>query len=104
MPLLFQFGVVLAMLLYLGQRRLSLYRRSRASWQSLNSQLQQWPPDLATPWVRFQRARVLMEMADYAEINGSLGSEWHDLGLVASIRKEAMQTRISALAAMLRFA
>jgi hypothetical protein len=92
------------MLIYLWQCKASLQRRNRQSWQSLTAQLEQWPPDLSTPWIRFQRARVLLEIADYAELNGSQSSGYFDLANIESIRKNAAEDRISALAAMLKSA
>jgi hypothetical protein len=102
MFLLLQLGVMLAMLMYLWQCKASLHRRNRESWQSLMAQLEQWPPDLATPWIRFQRARVLLEIADYAELHGSQLSGSLDPVNIESIRKNALEDRISALTAMLK--
>jgi len=118
MTLFLQVAVWGALLAYLWRCRAYMYRRSRANWADLIAQLASpsmlegdmecgiaglSPLNHATPmntpgrraaWQRFKDARIAMEMADYAERN-SVASM--DRTTLASIRKDAMQTRISSL-------
>ena len=112
--------------MYLARWRAGVRRRSAQSWDSLLSQLRtDWSArELsdhflskeglnATPeetwqriqgpyglWVMYQNARVMLEMADYAARN----SDSVDRELLATLRSDAMQIRISVLMALARYA
>lgn len=102
MLLSLQIGAILAMVLYLGQRRSYSQRRNRTSWESLILELQQWSPDRPTPWIRFQRARVVIEIVDYAALHGTISFELLERADLVSLRKEAAEDRLSAMMAMVR--
>jgi hypothetical protein len=51
-------------------------------------------------WAMYENARVMMEMADYAALNSnSVDSE-----LLAALRSDAMQVRLSVLKALAKYA
>jgi hypothetical protein len=102
MFLLLQIAVILAMLTYLWQCQVELRRRNLESWDSLTIQLRRCSENLERPWGRFQKARALLEMADYAELNSAPAYELLNLTQIAAIRKSAREERISATAAILR--
>jgi hypothetical protein len=77
-----QFVVAGSITAYLCQFAVYMHRRSRQSWESILGQ---------TPKHPWARARVLMEMGDYAERHGYQGEQ------LLSLRGEAMQTRVGAL-------
>ena len=77
-----QFVVAGSIAAYFCQFAVYMHRRSRQSWESI---LDRTPTH---PWAR---ARVLMEMADYAERHGYSGEQ------LLSLRSEAMQARVGAL-------
>ncbi len=67
---------------YLCQFVIYMDRRSKQSWESIISQSSKHP---------WSRARVLMEMADYAERHGYPGEQ------LISLRRDAMQARVGVL-------
>jgi hypothetical protein len=99
---LFQFGVVLTIVMYLWQCHANLRHRNNKSWQRLTTELEQWPIELVTPWARFQRTRVLLEMADFVEHNCRPDSNFLDSAFLSSFREEALEGRVSALIDVLK--
>ena len=122
MSLFIQVAVWGAMLAYLWQRLAYMRRRNHATWESLASQLhfasavgndipsikaaaltaamEEIGKKSRNPrilWMHFNDARVMLEMADYAERNSISGPASIDDALLASMRRDAMQIRISAL-------
>ena len=97
MFLILQIAVLTSLLTYLWQCRTNLRRRNLETWQSLSLQLEQYPSDSSTPWARFQNARILLEMVDYAEIHADRNSDLLDRVTIAAIRKDAMALRLSLL-------
>ena len=122
MALLVQVVVCGALLAYLLQCRTYMHRRNRATWDNLASKLQsfsaagshlpstkakallesakesrQTSHDYRSLWMHFNRARVVLEMADFAERNSAPGPDFIDSAVLASVRSDAMQIRISAL-------
>jgi len=89
--------VVGSILAYLLRCRIYFHQRGQQSWESITGQIR----SDNTLWAQFQNARVLMEMADYAERHDS-GAGIVDAEQLTSLRKNAMQIRISALAIMAR--
>jgi hypothetical protein len=129
MAVLVQVAVCGALLAYLWQCRAYMHRRNRATWESLVSQLHffsatddhlpstkaealleaaaengQTSCDPRSLWMHFNHARVVLETADFAERNGVPGLNFIDPALLASVRRDAMQIRISALAGLAKCA
>jgi hypothetical protein len=129
MALLVQVAVCGALLAYLVQCRAYMGRRNRATWESLAGQLhsfsaaggrlpstraeallesaeesRQTSRDPRSLWMHFNHARVVLEMADFAERNSAPGPDFIDPVLLASVRGDAMQIRISALAGLAKCA
>ena len=127
MTLLVQVVVCGALLAYLLHCRAYMHRRNRATWESLADQLhsfsaagdpipstsaeallesaeesRQTSRDSRSLWMLFNRARVVLEMADFAERNSTPGPDFIDPVLLARVRRNAMQIRISALAGLAR--
>jgi len=129
--------IVAALTLYLLLWRKGMFRRNSQSWESLVTQLRPGPGtpdtsnlhlwvegrltaevilqplnDLRGVWAMFQNARVLMEMADYAETHsvlessesGSAASGSADRMSLRTLRSDAMMIRMYALVSMPRFA
>jgi hypothetical protein len=112
---------VIALCLY--RWRAAVRRRNAQSWDQLVARLR---PDLTTGedgtlqrdpsaspeeqwqrvrgahglWAMYENARVMLEMADFAARN----SETVDRELLASLRSDAMQIRVSVLMALTRYA
>jgi hypothetical protein len=125
MNLLFEFVVAGALAIYFLQRRSYLKQRNLQSWESLSEQLQTYtgiggsedffqlmedldsgtqslfesPGSFRSLWKNLQTARILMEMADYAERNAVRGSDIAGPVLVRSLRGDAMQVRVLTFAA-----
>jgi len=124
-----QSAAVCALVPYLAQRWAYMRRRNRQSWESLISRLRSdsaafdisdpasWLEGLARDtdwalrrnhdarsiWALFSKARVLMEIADCAERNGAVGTaptRRMDPIILASLRSDAMQIRVSAVIAI----
>src|SRR5271168_1763420 len=121
-----QVAAVMAAAAYIHHWSVRARRRNRQTWGSLLARLRpDWnsrelnDPSLwagamrATPeekWQRiegarglvamYQNASVMLEMADYAARN----SDAIDRELLASLRSDAMQIRISVLSALVRYA
>jgi hypothetical protein len=99
-----QIAICIALLGYFWQRQAYLRRRNRQTWESLTAQLQRYPAESKNPWIRLQSARLAMEMADYAERNGDSDSAMLDRTQLISLRRNAMETRVASLMAVLGFA
>jgi hypothetical protein len=97
MFLFFQYALVTAIATYLWLCQSGMRRRNRESWQNLSEQLELWSPERATPWSRFQRARVVLEMTDYLCSQNSQECDLQHLEAIAEIRKHAMEDRLAAL-------
>ena len=124
-PLL-QIAVIAVAAVYFERWRAGVRRRNAASWDSLLARLR---PDCSarelsncflrdegsntTPeetwkrihgayglWAMYENARVMLEMADYAARN----SDSVDRELLESLRKDAMQIRVSVLMALAKYA
>lgn len=122
MDFFIQVAVWIALAVYLWQCRAYMRRRNRATWETLLGKLRSVsataPADSdkievfaaenepvssksyapRTAWMHFRRAGVVLELADCAERNSVPGPAFIDPVLLAFVRKEAMQNRISALA------
>lgn len=85
---LLQVTVVGSMLAYLLQCGFYYHQRNRQSWETIQGKIR----STSGSWALFHNARVLMEMADYAERTGYPAEQ------LSSLRKNAMQLRLSALA------
>jgi hypothetical protein len=129
LPLL-QIAIVSALLVYFGKWRKSMRRRNIQSWDSLLCQLRSdwsardlseqflWKEGLnATTddiwqrlggphglWAMYQNARVLLEMADYANRNSLPGSDPIDPMILETLRSDAMQIRLCVLMALAQYA
>ncbi|MGH9591378.1 MAG: hypothetical protein ACRD25_13345 [Terracidiphilus sp.] len=123
---LLQIAAVVAIALYLVRWRASVRRRNSQSWDSLLARLSPewsarelsehflWKDSLnATPedawqrmhgpkglWIIYQNARVMLEMADYADRS----SESVDRLLIETLHSDAMQIRICVLSALVQYA
>jgi hypothetical protein len=126
MILLLEFSALAAVALYLVRWHSGIRKRNAQSWDSLLSRLRPdwsarelsehflWKEGLdATPedawqrmkgpnglWVMFQNARVMMEMAEYAQRN----SDNVDRVLLETLRSDAMQIRLCVLMALGQYA
>jgi hypothetical protein len=98
-----QLAVCIALLGYFGQRQAYLRRRNRQTWGSLTAQLQRYSAESKNPWTRLQNARVVMEMADYAERNGDSNLEIIAPMQLAALRRSAIEMRLASLKALLGF-
>jgi hypothetical protein len=124
--LLLQIGVIAAVAFYLVRWRSAVRRRNAQTWDSLLARLRPdwsarelsdhflWKEEvIATPedawmrmegpkglWVMYQNARVLLEMADYADRNYS----GVDRLLLETLRSDAMQIRVCVLMALGQYA
>jgi hypothetical protein len=129
LPLL-QIAIVSALLVYFGKWRTNMRRRNAQSWDSLLSQLRSvwsardlgeqflWKEGLnATTddiwqrldgprglWAMFQNARVMLEMADYANRNALPGTAQIDPMALETLRSDAMQIRLCVLMALGQYA
>ena len=127
---LIQIAVVCALLVYFIKWRGSMRRRNTQTWDSLLSQLRSdwsarelseqflWKEGLAATtddiwqrldgprglWAMFQNARVLLEMADYANRNSAPGSSPIDPMVLETLRSDAMQIRLCVLMALGQYA
>jgi hypothetical protein len=127
---LLQLAVLSALVLYLAQRRAYMRRRNLQSWERLvaqihsdssagdlggqfpgakfstteTNQFRQQPHDFRGLWTLFTNARVALEMADYAERNSPPKLHPIDPVLLASLRTDAMQIRVSTLLAIAKSA
>jgi hypothetical protein len=122
---LFQIAAIAGVALYLGHWRAGIRRRNAQTWKSLLARLRPdwsarelsshflWQEGLdATPedawqrmegpkglWVIYQNARVMLEMANYADRNG----EGVDRLLLETLRSDAMQIRLCVLMALVQY-
>jgi hypothetical protein len=127
---LIQIAVVSALLVYFSKWRKSMRRRNGQSWDGLLCQLRSdwsardlsaqflWKEGLAATtddiwqrldgprglWAIFQNARVLLEMADYANLNTAPGSNPIDPMILETLRSDAMQIRLCVLMALGQYA
>jgi hypothetical protein len=125
LPLL-QIAAIAIVAIYLGRWRAGVLRRNAQSWDSLVARLRAdwsardlsehflWKEGLdANPdetwtrlqgahglWAMYQNARVMLEMADYAERH----CESIDRELVEALRSDAMQIRVCVLMALAKYA
>ena len=124
--LLVQITAVAAVVSYLGRWRSAVNRRNAQTWDSLLARLRPdwsarelsehflWKEGVdATPedawgrmegpkglWVMYQNARVMLEMADYADRN----CKGVDRLLLETLRSDAMQIRVCVLMALTQYA
>jgi hypothetical protein len=124
--LLVQITAVIAVVYYLGRWRSAVNRRNAQTWDSLLARLRPdwsarelsehflWKEGVdATPedawgrmegpkglWVMYQNARVMLEMADYADRN----CKGVDRLLLETLRSDAMQIRVCVLMALTQYA
>ena len=127
---LLQIAIVSALLIFLGKWRSSMRRRNLQSWDGLLSQLRSdwsardlsdqflWKEGLAATtddiwerldgprglWAIFQNARILLEMADYANRNTAPGDAQIDPMALEALRSDAMQIRLCVLMALAQYA
>jgi hypothetical protein len=125
LPLL-QIAIVSALLVYFVKWRRNMRRRNAQSWDGLLCQLRSdwsarelseqflWKEGLTATtddiwqrldgprglWAIYQNARVLLEMADYANRNAIPGSDPIDPMVLESLRSDAMQIRLCVLMAL----
>src|SRR5215471_10519696 len=118
---LVQIGVITLIAMALSAFTASMKRRNSQTWESIVSRLRLdpsanrlgdqsiWNSDLNfTPqekwqlvngaqglWTMYENARVMLEMADYAARN----SDTVDKEMLAELRSDAMQIRVSVLSA-----
>ena len=125
MTLFIQVAVWSALTAYLWQCRAYMHRRNRADWAGLaaqpvpastsgnaslridgfataNEEIQSKSLSRRGAWMHFNNARVVLEMADYAERNNAPGPVSMDPVVLASARRNAMQIRIDALVALVK--
>jgi hypothetical protein len=124
-PLL-QIVIVSALVIYFMKWRKNMHRRNTQSWDGLLCQLRSdwsarelseqflWKEGLTATtddiwqrldgpkglWAIFQNARLLLEMADYANRNMIPGSEPIDPMVLETLRSDAMQIRLCVLMAL----
>ena len=124
--LLLQISALAAVAFYLSRWRSAVSRRNAQTWDSLLARLRPdwsarelsdhflWKEGLsATPedawkrmegpkglWVMYQNARVMLEMADYADRN----CKGVDRLLLETLRSDAMQIRVCVLMALTQYA
>lgn len=129
LPLL-QVAIVSALVVYFVKWRGNVRRRNVQSWDNLLCQLRSdwsardlsdkflWKAGLSATtddiwqrldgprglWAMFQNARVLMEMADYANRHTAPGATPIDPIVLASLRSDAMQIRLCVLMALAQYA
>lgn len=125
LPLL-QIAAIAIVAIYLGRWRAGVLRRNAQSWDSLVARLRAdwsardlsehflWQEGLtANPdetwtrlqgahglWAMYQNARVMLEMADYAERH----CESANRELIEALRSDAMQIRVCVLMALAKYA
>ena len=88
MPSLLQSIAVLTIVAYLAQCGIYYHRRNQRSWAAITGQIRTGNTSLAL----LINARVVMEMADYAERSG-----YSDADRLSLLRKDAMQIRVETL-------
>ena len=130
MLLLLQIVIVSALLVYFVKWRQAMRRRSLQGWDTLICQLRSdwsardlsdqflWKEGLSATtddiwqrldgprglWAMFQNARILLEMADYANRNTGAGMEPIDPMMLETLRSDAMQIRLCVLMALGQYA
>jgi hypothetical protein len=130
MPSLLQVVVLSAVLANLWQCRVYMHRRNSSEWGQIAgligsvsnmSSLDDWslwanlmaaemdrlrrdPRDLRASWTHFRNARIVLEMADYAERNSTPESPLVNPMLLVSLRRDAMNIRIYTLIAFAKCA
>jgi hypothetical protein len=127
---LLQIAVVSALLVYFIKWRGNMRRRNTQTWDSLLCQLRSdwsardlgeqflWKEGLTATtddiwqrldgprglWAMFQNARVMLQMADYANRNAAPGSTPIDPMVLEALRSDAMQIRLCVLMALGQYA
>jgi hypothetical protein len=130
MPSLLQVVVLGAVLAYLWQCRAYMRRRNSHKWEHLAGRfgsdsgtsdldaqslwanlmatemdrLRKGPRDCRASWTHFRNARIVLEMADYAERNSTPESPLVNPMLLVSLRREAMNIRIHTLVGLAKCA
>ncbi len=129
MELLLQAGLLSAMTAYLVHRRVDLHHRNHESGESLLAQLQSLTssqtgnqtirldefvhaqearPDgsqnLGGWWRLYKYADLVLRLADHADLEGSPITAPLDPTLLRSLRRNAMQARITALTGIAKWA
>jgi len=111
--IMLQIAVITAIALFLGRWRMAVRRRNAQTWDSLLARLR---PDWSARelsdhflWrrmegpkgllVMYQNARVMLEMADFADKN----SKGMDRLLLETLRSDAMQIRVCVLMALAQY-
>ena len=106
----FQFAAFTLIAAYLAFSVATLHRRNQVSWESLSSRLDPaWSlagsagvavlaSDRSVRWSAFRNAGVLMQMADYADRNGTA----IDPSVLSSLRADAIRMRIAVLQSLVR--
>src|SRR6266536_1331174 len=99
-PILYPLPILVPALvaIYLGHRTTLLHHRNMQSWESLVARLHpKWSVGGERRlWGMFREAGVMLEMADYAERNGTSV----DLAIVNTLRRDALRIRIDVLKAL----
>ena len=97
-----QLGAFALTSFYLIYSRVEMRRRLGRSWHAIATGLSPVCCETATnasslrlidPWVRYRDAGLMMELADYAELN----ARTLDHVLIADLRNDALQLRIYSL-------
>lgn len=113
-----------ALLAYLWHCRAYMRRRNRMNWTDLADQLalistidhdalpgsarlakngeESGLLDWREAWRHFNEARLILEMSDYAERNGTYGTALMDPVLLASLRSSAMQLRVAMIVVLVK--
>jgi hypothetical protein len=105
MPLVIQMIVICVLAGYLVWRRIDLKRKNTQNWEELRAQVHL---DLVNAGEShglremFDQSRVLLEMIDYAELNGLSLNQNMDSKTLEALRSDAMQVRVLALARILQ--
>jgi hypothetical protein len=115
MSFLLQLAIVAALAMYFAYMRIYLRRRNLQHWKSLLTQVRSLSSKAgANPsediklnprgiWVLSQKARVVLEMADYAVRHLAPGYNSLDPRLLVTLRRDAMRLRITAVSALVKF-
>jgi hypothetical protein len=103
----FQAAIVVVLTGYLLWVCQYMHWRNQQGWDALATQARpvdeaESPKGLNGLRLMFQNARVLMEMADFAERNGVLVLVPADLQSIQELRRNAMQARLDVLRSLPR--
>ena len=124
MEFILQVGLLAAMIAYLWRRHVDLNQRNRESGEDLLARVNAemgtsnlndgatWlsaqaierdgdkMPNWRELWKLYQRAGLLLRLADFADRDHSPEAKHFDVNMMIALRRDAMQVRISALTAM----